>query len=86
MSNVKQEFSHKVEYDVYNYTTTDGKVFTDKHNAEDHQLYLDGRKKVCDNCNGSKGEKWWGEDGRLPERWIPCKKCGGKGFLELKFA
>ena len=88
MSNIKTEFSHKVEYDVFKYTTTDGQEFTDQFKAQDHQLYLDGKKKVCDKCKGAKGETINCDDwnSSWTTRWVECKKCSGKGYLELKFA
>ena len=68
---------------VYTYETTDGKKFSNQSDAIDYQLRLDGKRKTCPKCNGSKGEKDWGEDGRLPERWIKCDRCDGKGYQDL---
>lgn len=68
-------------YDEYLWETSDGKQFVFDIEARIHQEYLDGIRKICDKCNGSKGFSDWGEDGRLPEQFIKCDKCNGKGFL-----
>lgn len=82
---IKQKFIRTVPaYDEYHWETTDGKTFIDKAAAYDHQLYLDEKKKTCDKCGGSKGERYWGVDGRETEQFINCSKCQGKGFLIKK--
>lgn len=82
MSGLKKKFIRTVPaYDEYHWETSDGQTFADRFKAEDHQMYLDGTKKTCDKCNGSKGFSDWGEDGRLPERFVKCSKCQGKGYL-----
>ena len=86
MAEITRKFSHTVQYDVYKYITSDGEEFDKEHLAKDHQLYLDGKKRTCETCKGTKGYRDWGEDGREPERWIPCRTCQGRGYLELKFA
>lgn len=70
--------------------TTDGKEFDTEHEeeAQIHQDVIDGVKKLCGECNGTKfysvDEGDWG----YFEKWVQksCKHCNGKGYLELKWS
>lgn len=75
---------------VVEYKTTDGKIFKEKdfEKAKIYQDVLDGVKKYCPECHGDgKISVDVGEYGYF-EKWVErkCKDCGGKGYLELKWA
>ncbi len=77
-----------VSYDVF--ITADGKEFTVKSQAEDHEKLLNGTRKVCTRCGGkgrvnfreeSYRDTWNMIEGRH-EVSDPCHECHGKGYLE----
>jgi hypothetical protein len=78
------------------FQTTDGKKFETKYDAELHQDILDGKKKLCQTCLGTKYESYQKahfqpgiENGGYPTSITnekrTCPTCSGRGFLELKF-
>ena len=78
------------------YQTTDGRIFDKYREADLHQSILNGEKKICPECLGSKYQTiqipiFGGyENGGYPtdfkyERRF-CEKCDGRGYLELMFA
>jgi hypothetical protein len=77
-----ETIEEKVLITKYTFRTTDGEIYDDYDSAQDHQMRIDGDRITCNECNGSKGENYWGEDGRLPKQWIVCRNCSGKGHLD----
>lgn len=79
-----------VDYDVF--ITNDGKEFTIKSQAEDHEKFLNGTRKKCSACDG-RGRINYREEG-YRDTWNmiegrhevsdPCHECHGKGYLEKK--
>lgn len=64
------------------FKTSDGEIYDNLEDAENHQKRIDGERITCPECGGTKGRSYWGEDGRLPLSFIKCTKCVGKGYLD----
>ena len=89
MKTVKRE--RIVEYNVY--ITSDGKEFEDKTSAENHQKIINGKRKICERCNG-KGRingrfhtVTWNYGHSSEEMWKDdeCPDCKGRGYFEKKW-
>lgn len=94
MSKIKTHQKERIVIDE-TYETTDGRVFTEIGLAENHQAILDGKRITCPACNGQKGKyqdtspinyDLGGYHAPPKIEFVPCEKCNGRGYLELKFA
>ncbi len=81
MSNIKVKVKRIT---VIEYITTDGKILDDRDAADIHQDIIDGKKKLCGSCFGSKQITSWDEEFRN-SREVNCGECSAKGYLELKW-
>lgn len=63
---------------VTKFQANDGRVFDTEDQCTHHEKRVSGHIKTCPNCNGIGEVDPYG-DGRT---FIPCSKCGGKGYVE----
>lgn len=61
---------------ITHFKTSDGKIFKDRGDASIHQDVIDGKARVCPECNGEKMIDMCG-DGRLN---FPCSACNKTGY------
>lgn len=70
----------------------DGKEFKTQEECVHYEAVKNGKRKTCDECNGRgeitcdndmDGAGNWGSSTGVSYWQEPCKKCNGKGFLEL---
>jgi DnaJ-class molecular chaperone len=80
----------KVPVTIYEtkYKTKDGKEFENREDAILHEGKLKGLIKCCPHCNGERIIKYTTDYYFKPgtyEASCICPKCGGRGYLELKW-
>ncbi len=62
-----------------------GKEYDEYQDARIAQMWLTKERIRCPNCDGAGGRNdLQDEDGRKPPKWFECKKCNGRGHLDLK--
>ena len=75
------------------YVSFDGKEFKTQEECIHYEAVKKGKRKTCDKCNGTGtitcdndfgGDGGWGSSTGVSYWKEPCKKCNGKGYLELK--